>query len=267
MKTKQLLSTFSLTVMLFAACTSGGNNREQNEAAVLDKDNGYKLELISGLNTYQDALLNMMLPYDEDEIDGMVEFVFEAINFKPGEKAKSKNELNLRKNSAGSYINLLLNGESHKQLISTTHNAKLSNGHYVSLAFLCDGYDIAVKNPEAYVARQFLVGDTEQTFIDLSEPMIFYNQPSGVYNSDESIVLDFYVLNSTLKSNGFQVELQIDGQKHIVDSWDNFRITGLGAGAYTAQLTLVDPKGNKVAGKFATASGTFKVLGNDKMLM
>ena len=73
----------------------------------------------------------------------------------------------------------------------------------------------------------------------------------GSFTYNDPILLDFYVMNAALSSNGNYVALVIDGQEVMkIDSWTPYKILGLARGKHTIAISLFDSKGNPYAEPF-----------------
>ena len=71
-----------------------------------------------------------------------------------------------------------------------------------------------MKGEWSYAAITFNVGSAPETSnFDLSKPYITYNEPSNQLYLEEGtpILLDFYISNCELSSDGYKVRLTVDG--------------------------------------------------------
>ena len=85
-----------------------------------------------------------------------------------------------------------------------------------------------MKNPKCFAATYFYFGQAEnKPSVDLDKPYLTYNCPEGEFQSNEPILLDFYVSNTQLSKDGYKVRLTIDGSdKRILTEWVPFYIYG-----------------------------------------
>ena len=81
--------------------------------------------------------------------------------------------------------------------------------------------------------------------------MLFYSRPKGEYKGADTkaILLDFYVVNTTLAKDGYKVQANVNGQDFMLDEWRPYQITGLPRGENVIKLTLMDANGNAVSGE------------------
>jgi hypothetical protein len=152
-------------------------------------------------------------------------------------------------NSAqGQHIHLILNNQPYTAHYGATFDQDLEDGHYVALSFLSRSYHESVKNPEAYVLRQFIVGETEGEPVDLTQPHMFYSRPKGTYTGADTkkVILDFYLVNLDLSPTGYKVRATINGEEFMITDWAPQFIEGLPMGQSTIKLELLDADGNLV---------------------
>jgi hypothetical protein len=93
----------------------------------------------------------------------------------------------------------------------------------------------------------------------VSSPMIFYSRPKGMYTGEDKkkVMLDFYLVNADM--GAYKVEADINGQKHMIDTWQPYYIEGLPDGDNTIKLTLLDSAGQVVKVPLNPVSRTFQL--------
>jgi hypothetical protein len=64
----------------------------------------------------------------------------------------------------------------------------------------------------------------------------------------KTLLLDFFVTNTTLAADGNKVLANINGQEFTLDQWTPYEILNLPEGESTIKLTLVDNQGNPLTG-------------------
>jgi hypothetical protein len=140
---------------------------------------------------------------------------------------------------------------------------RLKEGMHTIRAFLCRSFGESLKGDNAFVAMNFYMGEeTDNPNIDLSGPYITYNEPSNRVPLKEGkpVLLDFYVCNAELSSDGYKVRLTIDGQvNRVITSWQPFYIYGLKKGKHTVRLELLDLENKLVPGLFNDVQQSFTV--------
>ena len=73
------------------------------------------------------------------------------------------------------------------------------------------------------------------------------------------IMLDFYLVNTTLEAGGNRVRATINGTEFMLDKWLPYMMEGLPAGENTVKLELVDASGTMIPGPFNSVTRTFTV--------
>ena len=141
----------------------------------------------------------------------------------------------------------------------------LKSGLHTIRMFPARSYGESLKGEKTFDAIYFYIGErTDQEEVDLSRPYITYNEPSDQipFFENKPLLLDFYLTNCKLTSDGYQVRLTIDGKiKRSLTSWEPYYIYGLKRGKHTIRLELIDPKGNLVPGPFNDVKRTIHVQG------
>jgi len=238
--------------------SSNNENLNSSKPAVLQR---LQLSSIGQSPTFENAILQMKYPEEYGVMEeNNVPFLYNVINFKLGEQTGNANKNGFANSDKGQHINLILNNDSYSTHITPEFEKTLSDGYYVALSFLSRSYHESVKHPEAYVLRDFSVGDTTGlTSIDLTKPQIFYNRPIGVYIEDETknVMLDYYLVNVTLSALGYYVVATIDDHEFAFKEWKTYAIQGLLKGDHTIKLELFDSTGNSVESQFNPAERIF----------
>ncbi|EMR03792.1 hypothetical protein ADICEAN_01033 [Cesiribacter andamanensis AMV16] len=253
---------------LLTACDSG-TNRDAEQAATdttatsVDAGNSAQssIQLTKGEDSpeFPDAMLEQIQPTDGQKFRSeSVTFRYNIKNFKLTEMTEDAHNKMLANSQQGQHIHLIVNNDPYDALYKTTHQKELSAGHYVALSFLSRSYHESIKTPDAYVLRQFTVGNAENKNVDLTQPHMFYSRPKGEYEGKdtERIMLDFYLVNADLQENGHKVRATINGQEFMINEWKPYYITGLPMGETTIQLELLDGNGNRVESPFNPVTRT-----------
>ena len=75
-----------------------------------------------------------------------------------------------------------------------------------------------------------------------------YSRPKGTYIGEadtKKVMLDFYLANVELGPS-HQVKASINGEDHMIDTWQPYYIEGLPMGENTIELSLLDNNGKLV---------------------
>lgn len=130
----------------------------------------------------------------------------------------------------------------------------LRDGIHTVRMFPARSFGESLKGEKTFVAKNFYVGSQSgKPMMDLSAPYITYNEPSDQLYlvQDKPVLLDFYVSNTELSSDGYKVRLTIDGKvNRTLTAWQPYYIYGLKKGGHTIRLELLDGNGKLVPGAF-----------------
>ncbi len=239
---------------------ASSKNMENNENPL--SKNGITLTVSENDPAFNDAMIELNVPAESDKAAiGPVEFAFNVKNYVLGNQT-SDAETKMCANSAkGQHIHLILNNNPYSAHYESQFNKELEEGHYVALAFLSRSYHMSVKQPDAYVLRQFTVGEAENKNVDLTAPHLFYSRPKGEYVGDDTkkVMLDFYLVNTEISPEGNKVRATINGNEFIIDQWAPYFVEGLPMGDNTFKIELIDKDGNAIEGPFNTEERTVKL--------
>jgi hypothetical protein len=191
------------------------------------------------------AITNFKLKNDADS----TRFSYEMKNYVLGNQTPDASSKVCANSAKGQHIHLILNNGPYEAWYIPSFSKKLSEGHYVAMSFLSRSYHESIKSSKAYILKQFNVGKdagTAKNDIDLKAPLLFYSRPKGEYtgNDTKKILLDFYLVNTSLKANGNKVKATINGKEFMISDWKPYYIEGLPMGESTIKLELLD-KDNK----------------------
>lgn len=210
---------------------------------------------LKGSSEFQDATLEVNAPKEKEKLKaGPVEFKFEVKNYHLKSQTPNSNCPHCNNSKDGQHIHLILNNEPYIAIYDTTHKVDLKDGQYVALSFLSRSFHESIKQFQAFDLRQFTVGTTKTKPYDLTKPMLFYSRPKGEYVGEfaKNILLDFYLTNTDLASDGNKVKATINGNEFVIEKWQPFIIQGLPMGESTIKLELIDKNGKAVPGPYNT---------------
>jgi hypothetical protein len=264
---KIYLLQLATAALLFTACDTANTSRNNEEAIDRDSvatetenENG-SIELTMGEESpdFPDAMLEQTAPQEGAKLQaGSNTFQYNIKNFQLTQMTEDAMEKHLANSGQGQHIHLILNNEPYTALYETTHKKDLSEGHYVELSFLSRSYHESIKHPDAYVLRQFTVGNATAEDVDLTAPHMFYSRPKGEYTGKdtEKVMLDFYLVNADLADDGYKIRATVNGQEFMINQWKPYYLTGLPMGENTIKLELMDEDGNLVDSPFNPVTRT-----------
>jgi len=273
MKKRNLL-LIAFSILIFS-CENNNNSETENAKAkdtakadsakvshepVLDTmgmmvKGGLRLIPLKGSSEFQDAALEVNAPKENEKLKaGPVEFKFDVKNYELKSQTPNANCPHCNNSNEGQHIHLILNNEPYIAIYNTDHKVDLKDGQYVALSFLSRSFHESIKQFQAFDLRQFTVGTTKTKPYDLTKPMLFYSRPKGEYAGEfaKNILLDFYLTNTDLSSEGNKVKATINGNEFIIEKWQPYIIQGLPMGESTIKLELIDKDGKAVPGPYNT---------------
>lgn len=149
-----------------------------------------------------------------------------------------------------------------EDLITVTVPWALEKGEHLLRIFPARSFDEGLKGEGAFVSRIFYFQEQGSPVYDLKAPFITYNQPYGKfkYARGAPILLDFYVVNCELSSDGYKVKLSIDDRSEkVISLWVPYYIYGLPVGTHKVRLELLDQNGAVVSGKLTSVERVIEI--------
>jgi hypothetical protein len=186
--------------------------------------------------------------------------VIGGTSYKLGEQTTDAPQKNCANSKEGQHIHLIVDNEPYIAKYTDSFDQDISDGDHYILSFLSRSYHESLKTPKAFKAGKVTVKDKSFDKMDpVSGPMLFYSRPKGLYSGDDGkkVMLDFYLVNTDL--SGLKVEAEINGEKHMIDTWQPYYIEGLPEGDNTIKLSLLDANGQLVNAPLNPVSRTFKI--------
>ena len=207
-------------------------------------DNKIKISKVEGSPKYEDAELVL----NELSSGSELEFSFDVKNYELGAQTEHDFQYNLANSKKGQHIHLIINNNPYSAHYTNKFKKKLDPDNGVILAFLSRSYHESVKNKNAYIFTQY--GDLEK--IDLDKQYLFYSRPKGTYTGQDTkkLLLDFYLVNTTISKNGNKVRATINGEEFLIDEWSPYYIEGLPKGQVKIKLELINSSGELIDNPF-----------------
>jgi hypothetical protein len=140
---------------------------------------------------------------------------------------------------------------------------KLESGEHLLRVFLARSFGECLKGEWSFTASTFTIGNKPETSrYDLSKPFLTYNEPSNqmYLTEDMPILLDFFVSNCELSSDGYKVRLTVDGNTtRTLTAWQPYYIYGLKKGNHTIRIELLNSRGKPLTFPMTSAEQTITV--------
>ena len=179
--------------------------------------------------------------------DNEYAFSFDISDYELGAQTINTVENQLANSGKGQHIHFIINNGPYSAHYTNNFKKKLKNGNNVILAFLSRSYHESVKNPNAFVLTQ--IGDEK---VDLNNEFLFYSRPKGTYKGKdtEKLLLDFYLINTTISPEGNKVKATINDTEFIITEWAPYYLQGLPKGDIKIRLELVNSEGELIDSPF-----------------
>ena len=207
-------------------------------------NNKIKISKVEGSPKYEDAALVL----NELNSGSELEFSFDVKNYELGAQTEHEFQYSLANSKKGQHIHLIINNNPYSAHYTNKFKKKLDPDNGVILAFLSRSYHESVKNKNAYIFTQY--GDLEK--IDLDKQYLFYSRPKGTYTGQDTkkLLLDFYLVNTTISKNGNKVRATINGEEFLIDEWSPYYIEDLPKGEVKIKLELINSSGELIDSPF-----------------
>ena len=256
------ISTIVLGLLLIAAIGCKQAKKETNEASeemekVVEemKEKTITLTKLEGSPAYADAELILDTPKNTTIAQsGEVDFNFTVNDYELGAQTGGPNAEKLANSGKGQHIHFILNNQPYSAHYEPSFKKEIPDGVHHLVAFLSRSYHESVKNENSVVVKKMEIGSNPEDTrgLDMDAPTLIYSRPKGEYSGKdtENLMLDFFVLNTTLSEDGNKVKATINGEEFMITEWAPHVITGLPMGEVSIQLELVDGNGNLIEGPF-----------------
>lgn len=235
------------------------------ETEVLES-NGIQLVSVASPQ-FEKAKIEMVNPSTSVN-EGMVDFEFLVENYELGAQTEDASTKACANAAKGQHIHLILNNEPYTAHYEANFQRELPAGNYTALAFLGRSYHEGIKTKDAHVFAQFTVGEPEvKERVNLDQEHIIYNRPKGLYKGADTaqVMLDFYLLNTTISESGNTVRVTINNAaKFMISQWQPYFIKGLKRGTNSIKLELLGPDGKIIPGPYNVVERTI-IVEDDSM--
>jgi len=212
------------------------------------------------------AGLRLNAPIDGSSLpSGPVAFSYELTNFQLTKMTESEHATHMANSMKGQHIHNIVDNQPYTAHYETKFSRPIADGQHVVLSFLSRSYHESLKHKGAYDLRTITVGTpaagTAPSTFDTKAPALFYSRPKDTYagNDAKSIMLDFYLVNTTLAPDGNKVRATINGTEFMLDQWLPYMMEGLPAGQATIKLELLDSSGTLIPGPYNSVTRTITV--------
>lgn len=191
---------------------------------------------------------------------GEVDFAFDVNDYKLGEVTERMGMAeNLANSDKGQHIHFILDNMPYSAHYEPEFKREMPEGTHYLVAFLSRSYHESVKNANSFIAKKMVVGNASDDMnVDFDQPTMIYSRPKGEYvgKDTDNVLLDFFLLNTTLSESGNKVRATINGQEFMITEWAPYVMKGLAKGEVTIKLELLDADGKLIPGGFNDVTRT-----------
>ncbi len=246
---KSLVALFILSVVVYSCGPAKKGGEGESKTTQEKKYNVYKAP-----DSYEFPEAQLYLEGSGNELDtGETIFKFKVSNYELGAQTPDATERGLANSGKGQHIHFIMDNDPYSAHYEPEFSKRLDEGNHVLLAFLSRSYHESVKNPDAFIVQEFVVGSPEESSsFDATAEHMFYSRPKGTYEGKdtEKLLLDFFLYNTTLAEDGNKVRATINGEEYLFTEWAPYYIEGLEKGEVTIKLELIDNEGNIIPGPY-----------------
>ncbi|WP_426058538.1 hypothetical protein [Hymenobacter sp. B1770] len=273
-----LLCSTTLTLALLASCetsrpatdvssSAGGVNAASAPSSNAEsmESNGIRLTPFTDSPRFPEAQMQLRAPMANSTVpSGEVPFSYQITNFQLTKMSGGPHMAQMANSAKGQHIHNIVDNEPYTAHYETSFRKPLADGQHAVLSFLSRSYHESLKHRGAYDLRIINVGSATPTgapIIDVKAPNLFYSRPKDTYAGADArrVMLDFYLVNTTLEPGGNRVRATINGNEFMIERWVPYQMEGLPAGENTVKLELIDGSGNLLPGAFNSVTRTFTV--------
>jgi hypothetical protein len=228
--------------------TALGAQTTNTAAGEAQSKNGITLTPYNDSPKFPTAQLRLNTPVAGSTVASPVPFSYDLTNFQLTKMTGSEHAGQMANSMKGQHIHLIIDNQPYIAKYETKFTQEMAPGRHVVLSFLSRSYHESLKHLGAYDLRVVTAGtatDTAGTNFNVKAPTLFYSRPKDTYAGADAkkIMLDFYLVNTTLSPSGNKVRATINGTEFMLDQWVPYMMEGLPAGQATIKLELVDSSG------------------------
>ncbi|WP_296703646.1 hypothetical protein [Algoriphagus sp.] len=262
----KIFGTAAAVLLMTASCGTKNTGNEDTMSAETEMSSEsaameISIEKFTDSPAYASSSLTLKNPANTTiAAAGEVDFAFDVKDYNLGEVTERNGMAsNLANSDKGQHIHFILDNQPYSAHYEPEFKREMPEGTHYLVAFLSRSYHESVKNANSFIAKKMVVGQAgDDMGVDFDEPTMIYSRPKGEYSGadTENLLLDFFLLNTTLSETGNKVRATINGQEFMITEWAPYVIKGLPKGEATIKLELLDADGNLIPGGFNEVTRT-----------
>ncbi len=204
------------------------------------------IKKFEGSPAFTASKLSLITDKNKENTDN--HFRFNVENYKLGDQTPGAIENGLANSAKGQHIHMIVNNGPYSANYNSDFSKDLNQGSNLILFFLSRSFHESVKNPNAFSLIQINSDEENSESYDLNSEFLFYSRPKGIYKGDDTkkLLLDFYLVNTEISSNGNKVRATINEKEFIIEEWTPYYIEGLPLGEVIVKLELINSNGELI---------------------
>ncbi|WP_086542266.1 hypothetical protein [Algoriphagus antarcticus] len=257
----KILGTAAVALLMAVSCEPKKAENEEVMETEMTAPASISIEKFEASPAYASSTLKMTKPGNTTIAKaGEVDFAFEVGDYELTAQTE-KNEMAgmLANSDKGQHIHFILDNEPYSAHYEAEFKRAMPEGTHYLVAFLSRSYHESVKNDNSFIAKKMVIGGASDDMnVDFDQPTMIYSRPKGEYTGaeTENLLLDFFLLNTTLSETGNKVRATINGEEFMITDWAPYVIKGLPKGEVSIRLELLDGDGNLLPGGFNDVTRT-----------
>lgn len=257
----KILGTAAVALLMAVSCQPKKVENEEVVEMEMNTPAEISIEKFTDTPAYSSSSLTLKKPSNTTIAKaGEVDFAFDVKDYKLGEVTERTGMAeNLANSDQGQHIHFILDNQPYSAHYEAEFKREMPEGTHYLVAFLSRSYHESVKNSKSFIAKKMVVGKASDDLnVDFAKPTMIYSRPKGEYSGadTENLLLDFFLLNTTLSETGNKVRATINGQEFMITEWAPYVIKGLSKGEVTVKLELLDSNGTLIPGGFNDVTRT-----------
>lgn len=204
--------------------SSSQNDANQTKTEKSTDKSKYTLTPFSISPSFPDAKLSQM-----EYQNGEFSFSVSGDSYALGSQTSDAPTKMCANSGKGQHIHLIVDNSPYAAKYTSKFAHDVTDGEHNVLAFLSRSYHESIKTSSAHILSNVTVKDKSiVSSKPVTTPTLSYSRPKGTYigKDTEKVMLDFYLSNVEL-ANGYTVEANINGEKHVLNNWQPYYIEGL----------------------------------------
>lgn len=226
--------------------------KQANYSPIILERKGIKLTEIYNIPQFNNVTVSLETNKQRFKLgENQIEFKSEYFNL--GQNTVNGKDFNLPHESRGQYLGLITNSGEMTNIYANSIASEIDTGSNLYLGFLSRSYDISLKTDSASFLANITATDNGISYNGkLTDTAYVLTQPKGIYTdiAKEKIIIDFYLKNISIGSNGNYAVITIDDIDFKISKWSAYSMSGLKNGKHLIKLAVFDKKGKKINSLF-----------------